>query len=159
EPGRSRALGPDRGRGARQALPQPRHRPPGRAAAHADPQGARRRGPAAVRPAGREQARPADPGPDHGHPARPRRRDPWRDPDDGGGRRLTPTARLVTALNGRITSVSTGTGELLAIDDRWLSGKPLAAFVVDEERRGFRALLLDLGRGNGPIGTSLRLQR
>ena len=65
----------------------------------------------------------------------------------------------MTDLNGRITSVSTGTGDLLAIDDRWLMGKPLAAFVVDEERRGFRALLLDLGRGNGPVGTSLRLKR
>lgn len=65
----------------------------------------------------------------------------------------------MTDLNGRITSVSNGTGELLAIDDRWLTGKPLAAFVVDEERRGFRALLLDLGRGRGPVGTSLRLQR
>jgi signal transduction histidine kinase len=65
----------------------------------------------------------------------------------------------VTDLNGRITSVSNGTGELLAIDDRWLTGKPLAAFVVDDERRGFRAMLLELGRGRGPVGTSLRLQR
>jgi signal transduction histidine kinase len=65
----------------------------------------------------------------------------------------------VTDLNGRITSVSNGTGELFAIEDRWLTGKPLAAFVVDAERRDFRALLLDLGRGNGPVGTSLRLQR
>jgi len=65
----------------------------------------------------------------------------------------------VTDLNGRITSASTGTGVLLAIDDRWLIGKPLAAFVVDEERRDFRVLLLDLGRGRGPVGTFLRLQR
>ena len=65
----------------------------------------------------------------------------------------------MTDLNGRITSVSNGTGELLAIDDRWLTGKPLAAFVVEDERRVFRALLLDLGRGHGPVGTSLRLQR
>jgi signal transduction histidine kinase len=65
----------------------------------------------------------------------------------------------VTDLNGRITSVSNGAGDLLAIDDRWLTGKPLAAFVVEEARRDFRALVLELGRGNGPLGTSLRLKR
>ena len=72
---------------------------------------------------------------------------------------MSSTARLVTDLNGRIASVSRGTGDLFVIEDRWLTGKPLAAFVVETERRTFRGLLLELGRGKGPIGTSLRLRR
>jgi PAS domain S-box-containing protein len=72
---------------------------------------------------------------------------------------VSGAARLVTDLNGRITSVSDGTGRLFAIDERWLTGKPLASFVVADERRDFRALLLALGRGHGPVGTSLRLRR
>ncbi|HSC51561.1 MAG TPA: ATP-binding protein [Gaiellaceae bacterium] len=72
---------------------------------------------------------------------------------------LTAAVRFVTDLNGRITDVSKGTGELLAIDDHRLIGKPLAAYVVGDGRRDFRALLLDLSRGVGPVGTLLRLQR
>jgi signal transduction histidine kinase len=67
--------------------------------------------------------------------------------------------RIVTDLNGRILEASTGTGELLAIEERWLPGKPLAAFVSEEQRRDFRMLLLDLAHGGGPVGLSLALRR
>ena len=52
-----------------------------------------------------------------------------------------------------------GAAKLFAIDGRWLEGKPLAAFVAPEEVRAFRTLVLELAHGNGPLGTSLRLQR
>ena len=67
--------------------------------------------------------------------------------------------RIVTDLNGRIVDASHGAARLLAIEERWLLGKPLAAFVAREHVREFRTLLLELSHGNGPVGTSLPLQR
>jgi len=69
------------------------------------------------------------------------------------------SARMVTDLNGRIMEVSDGVGQLLAIETRWLEGKPFAAFVARDGVQEFRRLLIELGHGNGPVGTSLRLQR
>lgn len=72
---------------------------------------------------------------------------------------MTTSARMVTDLNGRIVEVSDTVGEMLAIEPRWLEGKPLAAFVARERVQEFRRLLLELGHGNGPVGTSLLLRR
>ena len=69
------------------------------------------------------------------------------------------TTRIVTDLNGRIVEAGADAGKLLALNERWLHGKPLAAFVAKEQVREFRLLLLDLARGNGPIGTSLHVKR
>jgi signal transduction histidine kinase len=66
---------------------------------------------------------------------------------------------MVTDLNGRIVEVSDAVGEMLSIEPRWLHGKPLAAFVAREHVQEFRRLLLELGHGNGPVGTSLLLRR
>lgn len=67
--------------------------------------------------------------------------------------------RIVTDLNGRIVEAGDEAGALLGIHERWLEGKPLAAFVAKEQVREFRLLLLDLGHGHGPIGAGVRLQR
>ena len=72
---------------------------------------------------------------------------------------MTTSARMVTDLNGRIVEVSDAVGEMLSIEPRWLQGKPLAAFVAREHVQEFRRLLLELGHGNGPVGTSLLLRR
>jgi signal transduction histidine kinase len=72
---------------------------------------------------------------------------------------VSDATRIVTDLNGRVLEAADGAAQLFAIDGRWLEGKPLAAFVVPEEVRAFRTLVLELAHGNGPLGTSLRLQR
>jgi len=72
---------------------------------------------------------------------------------------VTTSARMVTDLNGRIVEASDAVGDILAINKRWLQGKPLAAFVAREQVQEFRRLLIELGHGNGPVGTSLMLRR
>jgi signal transduction histidine kinase len=72
---------------------------------------------------------------------------------------VSDATRIVTDLNGRVLEAADGAAQLFAIDGRWLEGKPLAAFVAPEEVRAFRTLVLELAHGNGPLGTSLRLQR
>ena len=72
---------------------------------------------------------------------------------------MSGPTRIVTDLNGRIVDASEGAARLLAIEERWLAGKPLAAFVAREHVREFRTLLLHLSHGNGAVGTSLPLQR
>jgi signal transduction histidine kinase len=72
---------------------------------------------------------------------------------------VSGSTRIVTDLNGRVIEAAEGAAELLAIEERWLEGKPLAAFVASEQVREFRTFVLELGHGNGPLGTSLRLQR
>ena len=67
--------------------------------------------------------------------------------------------RIVTDLHGRIVGASPEAGKLFAIEDRWLLGKPLAAFVADDHRRAFRNLLLALSRGASPGGLSLAVRR
>jgi signal transduction histidine kinase len=66
--------------------------------------------------------------------------------------------RIVTDSNGRIVEAADNAGELLGIDDRWLVGKPLAAFVPESSRRDFRLLLLELAHGGGSTGLSLELR-
>lgn len=65
---------------------------------------------------------------------------------------------ILTDPQGRIISVSDGVAELLRIDERWLVGKPLAAFVAEDGRREFRTMLLDLARGGDPLTTTLELK-
>ena len=72
---------------------------------------------------------------------------------------MSGSTRIVTDLNGLIVDAADGAARLLGIEERWLPGKPLAAFVAPEHVRAFRTLLLDLSHGNGPVGTSLPLQR
>jgi len=72
---------------------------------------------------------------------------------------MSAATRIVTDLSGRVVEAADDAAKLLAIEQRWLAGKPLAAFVAPEQVREFRTLVLELGRGNGPRGTSLRLQR
>jgi nitrogen-specific signal transduction histidine kinase len=67
--------------------------------------------------------------------------------------------RLVTDAHGRIVEAGGKAGELLGIDDRWLLGKPLAAFIPEASRRNFRTLLLDLSHGGGSTGLTLELRR
>jgi signal transduction histidine kinase len=67
--------------------------------------------------------------------------------------------RIVTDLNGRIVDASDGVAQLLAIEQRWLPGKPLAVFVAREHSRQLRTLMHKLSSGNGPVGISLPLQR
>jgi two-component system, OmpR family, phosphate regulon sensor histidine kinase PhoR len=72
---------------------------------------------------------------------------------------VSGTTRIVTDANGRIVEASDGAADLLAIDRRRLVGKPLAAFVVEDSRQDFRALLLDLAQGDRSAVVSLELRR
>jgi signal transduction histidine kinase len=72
---------------------------------------------------------------------------------------VTGPTRIVTDANGRIVEATERAGELLGIEDRWLVGKPLAAFIPEANRRDFRTLLLDLAHGGGSTGLSLEIRR
>ena len=72
---------------------------------------------------------------------------------------MTGSTRIVTDFNGRIIGTSQGAARLLGIEERWLEGKPLAAYVAREHVKAFRTLLIDLSHGKGPVGASLLLQR
>ncbi|HEX6680690.1 MAG TPA: PAS domain-containing sensor histidine kinase [Gaiellaceae bacterium] len=63
---------------------------------------------------------------------------------------------LVTDDRGVIWSAAAEVSALLAIDERFLIGKPLASFVAVHDRRRFRQLMLDIGR-NGEVKMSLAL--
>jgi signal transduction histidine kinase len=62
----------------------------------------------------------------------------------------------VTDDQGVICSAAENAADLLAIDERFLIGKPLVAFVATRDRRRFRKLLLGVGR-NGEVRMSLAL--
>ncbi len=72
---------------------------------------------------------------------------------------MRATTRIVTDPQGRILESAESAADLLGIPNRWLVGKPLAAFVPEHRRRAFRTMLLELSRGGGPTGTSLELRR
>ncbi|MGN6431421.1 MAG: ATP-binding protein [Gaiellaceae bacterium] len=63
---------------------------------------------------------------------------------------------FVTDDQGVIWSAAADAAALLAIDERFLIGKPLATFVATRDRRRFRRLLLGVGR-NGEVRMSLAL--
>jgi two-component system phosphate regulon sensor histidine kinase PhoR len=60
---------------------------------------------------------------------------------------VTVTFGLVSDARGLITGTSTEAAAILAIEERWLVGKPLANFVSLRDRSHFRTLLLDLEHG------------
>jgi PAS domain S-box-containing protein len=72
---------------------------------------------------------------------------------------VTSPTRIITDPNGRIIEAADTAGELFGIDDQWLVGKPLAAFVTESKRREFRTLLLDLAHGGRSTGLSLEICR
>jgi signal transduction histidine kinase len=72
---------------------------------------------------------------------------------------VTGPTKIVTDEHGRIVEAAAGAGRLLAIDDHWLVGRPLAAFVAASQRHDFRTLLLDLSHDGGQRGVSLELHR
>lgn len=59
----------------------------------------------------------------------------------------SPDALLVTDSNGVIRRANARAGALLAIDQKRIVGKPLAMFVNEVDRRGFRNALVELKRG------------
>jgi two-component system, OmpR family, phosphate regulon sensor histidine kinase PhoR len=63
---------------------------------------------------------------------------------------------LVTDDQGVIWSAAAEAAALLAIEERFLIGKPLATFVATRDRRRFRKLLLGISR-NGEVKMSLAL--
>src|SRR5262249_38681031 len=58
-----------------------------------------------------------------------------------------PVAFLVTDAFGKILEANTAASELLAIDPRFLAGKPLPTYVIADERGRFRRWIIDLYRG------------
>ena len=73
---------------------------------------------------------------------------------------LAPDAYLVTDLTGIISEANISTSRLLGIPSQYLAGKALAAYVAAEDRTRFRALLsnVGLGQGRGSNTVSLKLQ-
>jgi len=63
---------------------------------------------------------------------------------------------LVTDDQGVIWGAAAEVAALLAIDERFLIGKPFASFVATRDRRRFRKLLLDVGR-DGEVKMSITL--
>jgi len=60
-----------------------------------------------------------------------------------------PDGYLVTSMTGAIEEANYTAATLLAVDQRWLVGKPLSVFVAKEEQRAYYAQLnrlLQLGR-------------
>ena len=56
---------------------------------------------------------------------------------------FAPDGYVVTDCNGIIADANRAASELFALDARFLVGKPLASFIVAEDRAAFRALLLE----------------
>ena len=59
-----------------------------------------------------------------------------------------PVAYLVTDPMGRIGEANRAAARLLAVDQRFLAGKPLAAYVAGSDRWAFRAMVNRLQRGD-----------
>jgi PAS domain S-box-containing protein len=70
----------------------------------------------------------------------------------------SPTPVLLTDSAGCIFHANRRAGELLGMDALELEGKPLAVFVAEDERRGFRRLLLQLARAQEARSLPLSLQ-
>jgi PAS domain S-box-containing protein len=58
-----------------------------------------------------------------------------------------PIPYLVTDPAGRVREANRAAGALLGVEQRFLAGKPLAAYVADGDRWGFRSTLSRLARG------------
>jgi PAS domain S-box-containing protein len=62
---------------------------------------------------------------------------------------FAPIAYIVTDRHGLIVDANHWVGELLGVPGERLVGKPFATFVVEDDRRKFRRLLLRLGKRQG----------
>ena len=62
-----------------------------------------------------------------------------------------PDAYLVTDLDGTVQAANAAAGNLLGISRRFLKGKPLAMFVPQAERQGFRSLMADVAETAGVV--------
>lgn len=61
---------------------------------------------------------------------------------------LAPVAYLVTDPTARVREANRAAADLLGVDQRFLAGKPLAAYVASGDRWGFRAMVARLYRGD-----------
>lgn len=57
---------------------------------------------------------------------------------------FAPDGYIVTDQNGKIQEANRAASELLGVESRYLTNKVLVTFVPEEQRRAFRALLLNL---------------
>jgi PAS domain S-box-containing protein len=68
-----------------------------------------------------------------------------------------PAPVLLTDGNGRIVHANRRAGELLGVDAVELTGKPLAVYVAEDDRRAFRRLLLQMAHAEGHRGFPVTL--
>jgi PAS domain S-box-containing protein len=61
---------------------------------------------------------------------------------------LAPVAYVVTDPTARVREANRAAADLLGVDQRFLAGKPLAAYVASGDRWGFRAMVARLYRGD-----------
>jgi PAS domain S-box-containing protein len=72
--------------------------------------------------------------------------------------RFSPDATVATDPQGLIRAANVAAAQLLRLRDGELTGKPLAVYVADEERRAFRTRMAGLAQGDSARGWELRLQ-
>src|SRR5262249_54020835 len=70
-----------------------------------------------------------------------------------------PVAFVATDAFGKILEANIAASELLAIDPRFLAGKPLPTYVTADERGRFRRWIIDLYRGGAPDALVARMAR
>lgn len=70
-----------------------------------------------------------------------------------------PVAFIATDAFGKILEANTAASELLAIDPRFLAGKPLPTYVTADERGRFRRWIIDLYRGRVSDAFAARMIR
>jgi PAS domain S-box-containing protein len=71
---------------------------------------------------------------------------------------FAPDGYLVTNSDGKIEAANRAAAQLLGVPQRFLVGKPLATFVVPNERSAFRAQLLQIQQGDWLQEWEVRLQ-
>src|SRR5439155_5990964 len=72
---------------------------------------------------------------------------------------FAPDGYVVTDLDGIIRQANRAAAQMLGLGERFLIGKPLAAFVAGEERSSFRRQLNRLRGPDGELDWHLRLRR
>ena len=70
-----------------------------------------------------------------------------------------PTALLVTDVNLRVLEANQAAAELLAVDLRFLLGKPLVTYVEADDKRDVRSWPSRLGRGAAAQSAPIRMRR
>jgi PAS domain S-box-containing protein len=69
-----------------------------------------------------------------------------------------PIGYLVTTLNGTIRQANVMAAKLLQTDEKWLTGRSLALFVPDGQRRAFRSTIARLPESQQPDPWEVQLQ-